>query len=473
MAGAASERWRALVEANHDGHGRRRDGHDAVRERPAVRRPARGLEPDPARGRPADPPRLSRGRLADPADQHVRRQPAAARPASASRTASPSSTRPPRSCSAPRSRRAGGGALVAGDIGPSGAIIAPIGTLDYDEAVDIFAEQAAAAGRRRRRPHLDRDDVRPDRDQGRHRGRPPRVARASPLITTMTFDTRGRTMMGVTPEQAVAALAAWGADAVGGNCGNGPDELLAGHRADARRATRRRSSSPSRTPGCPSWSTCAPSTAPIPTTMAAAGARDARGRRARSSAAAAAARPTTSGRSRRSSHPERRHPRPFSTSGYDTRGHDRHHPESCHALSDPHLRPAARGRRGHRRPPRGLGPPPPRPRPADLPRPARPARDHPGRHRQGRFARGPRARRAGSAPSSSCRSRAPSPCACPAPRTQAADRRHRAPGDGRRRSCPRRRRRRSTSTSRTRRSTRASGSSTATSTSAASRCSAA
>ena len=51
----------------------------------------------------------------------------------------------------------------------------------------------------------------------------------------MTFDTRGHTMMGVTPEQAVEALVAWGADAVGGNCGNGPDELLPGHRADARR----------------------------------------------------------------------------------------------------------------------------------------------------------------------------------------------------------------------------------------------
>ena len=32
-------------------------------------------------------------------------------------------------------------------------------------------------------------------------------------------------MMGVSPEQAVTALHAWGADAVGGNCGNGPDEV--------------------------------------------------------------------------------------------------------------------------------------------------------------------------------------------------------------------------------------------------------
>ena len=53
-----------------------------------------------------------------------------------------------------------------------------------------------------------------------------RVSVGIPLIATMTFDTRGHTMMGVSPEQAVAALTAWGADAVGGNCGNGPDELL-------------------------------------------------------------------------------------------------------------------------------------------------------------------------------------------------------------------------------------------------------
>jgi methionine synthase I (cobalamin-dependent) len=42
----------------------------------------------------------------------------------------------------------------------------------------------------------------------------------------MTFDTRGFTMMGVSPEKAVAALASWGADAIGGNCGNGPEEVV-------------------------------------------------------------------------------------------------------------------------------------------------------------------------------------------------------------------------------------------------------
>jgi methionine synthase I (cobalamin-dependent) len=53
-----------------------------------------------------------------------------------------------------------------------------------------------------------------------------RISAGIPIIATMTFDTRGHTMMGVSPEQAVTALAALGVDAIGGNCGNGPDELL-------------------------------------------------------------------------------------------------------------------------------------------------------------------------------------------------------------------------------------------------------
>jgi methionine synthase I (cobalamin-dependent) len=120
---------------------------------------------------------------------------------------------------------AGGHALVAGDIGPSGSIMMPIGTLDFAEAVDVFAEQAAAlvAGgvdviwietmSDLEEIHAAVTGVR-------------QVAPTIPLITTMTFDTRGHTMMGVKPETAVHALAEWGADAIGGNCGNGPDELI-------------------------------------------------------------------------------------------------------------------------------------------------------------------------------------------------------------------------------------------------------
>lgn len=120
---------------------------------------------------------------------------------------------------------AGGHALVAGDIGPTGEIIAPLGTLDYDDAVGVFAEQAAAlvAGK------VDLIWVETMSDLNEIRAAIEGVRRVAPgiaLIATMTFDTRGHTMMGVSPEDAVLALDAWGADAVGGNCGNGPDELV-------------------------------------------------------------------------------------------------------------------------------------------------------------------------------------------------------------------------------------------------------
>ncbi len=120
---------------------------------------------------------------------------------------------------------AGGHALVAGDIGPTGEIMAPLGTLSDEEATEVFAEQTAAliAGGVdviwiETMSHLSEIKA---AIQGVRQ-----VSAGIPIIATMTFDTRGHTMMGVSPEQAVASLAAWGADAIGGNCGNGPDELL-------------------------------------------------------------------------------------------------------------------------------------------------------------------------------------------------------------------------------------------------------
>lgn len=120
---------------------------------------------------------------------------------------------------------AGGTALVAGDIGPSGEIVEPLGTLAYAEAVEIFREQAASlvAG------GVDLIWIETMSDLSEIKAAIEGVRQAAPgiaLVATMTFDTRGHTMMGVTPEQAVEALASWGADAIGGNCGNGPDELI-------------------------------------------------------------------------------------------------------------------------------------------------------------------------------------------------------------------------------------------------------
>lgn len=117
-------------------------------------------------------------------------------------------------------------AIVAGDIGPSGQLMQAIGgTLTPEEAREVFAEQARAlalAG-------VDVLWIETMSDvsetvaaiRGAHDAAP-----NVPVIATMSFDTRGHTMMGVSPERAAEALLDAGAAAVGGNCGNGPEELV-------------------------------------------------------------------------------------------------------------------------------------------------------------------------------------------------------------------------------------------------------
>jgi 5-methyltetrahydrofolate--homocysteine methyltransferase len=119
----------------------------------------------------------------------------------------------------------GAGAVVAGDIGPSGGILAPLGDLERDDAVKGFAEQAAAL-------HAGGVDVfwietmsALEEVEAAVEGIR-QAAPGVPVVITLSFDTHGHTMMGVSPEQAAKELTALGAVAVGGNCGLGPAELL-------------------------------------------------------------------------------------------------------------------------------------------------------------------------------------------------------------------------------------------------------
>jgi len=117
-------------------------------------------------------------------------------------------------------------AIVAGDIGPTGQIMASIGgTLTPEIAREVFAEQArglAAVG-----VDVMWIETMSDLDEAVAAIRGAKdAAPDTPVIATMSFDTRGHTMMGVSPEKAAAALLEAGAAAVGGNCGNGPDELI-------------------------------------------------------------------------------------------------------------------------------------------------------------------------------------------------------------------------------------------------------
>src|SRR3954452_8381366 len=118
------------------------------------------------------------------------------------------------------------GALVAGDLGPTGELMAPLGTMDADAVREVFAEQLV--GLRDGGIDLvlietmsDLAEVRAAVDAARE------VVPELPVIATLSFDTNLRTMMGVRPADAVRTLAQAGVDAVGANCGRGPGEMEA------------------------------------------------------------------------------------------------------------------------------------------------------------------------------------------------------------------------------------------------------
>jgi 5-methyltetrahydrofolate--homocysteine methyltransferase len=110
--------------------------------------------------------------------------------------------------------------LVAGDVGPSGRLLPPLGDADPGELRDVFAEQAAAlvAGG----VDLIAMTTFFDIEEARAAVLAAREAAGSrPVFCSMAFrpSPRGyRTMMGVTPAQAAAALLEAGADVVGANC---------------------------------------------------------------------------------------------------------------------------------------------------------------------------------------------------------------------------------------------------------------
>jgi 5-methyltetrahydrofolate--homocysteine methyltransferase len=127
------------------------------------------------------------------------------------------------------------GLLVAGDLGPTGELLEPLGTMTAEQAEELFAEQLAGL----RDGGIDLVLVETMSDLGETQAAI-RAARSVvpdlPVAATMSFDTNLRTMMGVRPAEAAAALAAAGADAVGANCGRGPEEMevIAEQLAEAR-----------------------------------------------------------------------------------------------------------------------------------------------------------------------------------------------------------------------------------------------
>ena len=118
------------------------------------------------------------------------------------------------------------GALVAGDLGPTGELLEPMGTLTPDLAQDYFAEQVR--GLVEGGADLILVETMSDLAEVEAAVRASQeVAPQVPVVVTLSFDTHLRTMMGVSPAQAIETLAPLGVAAIGANCGRGPDEMEA------------------------------------------------------------------------------------------------------------------------------------------------------------------------------------------------------------------------------------------------------
>ncbi len=115
--------------------------------------------------------------------------------------------------------------VVAGSIGPSGELMEPFGALTLESGAEMFAEQAeglAAGG-------VDVFWIETMSDVNEVLAAIEGCKRAAPelpIVTTMSFERLGRTMMGVKPEQALQAFKEQGVLALGANCGNGLDEVI-------------------------------------------------------------------------------------------------------------------------------------------------------------------------------------------------------------------------------------------------------
>lgn len=113
--------------------------------------------------------------------------------------------------------------IVAGSMGPTGELFQPVGPLSHEDGVTAFAEQArglVAGGA---------DILWIETMSSREEAAAAVEGAAStgkPVVSTMTFDTAGKTMMGLSPEDAYRQLSTLPVRpaAIGANCGLGATE---------------------------------------------------------------------------------------------------------------------------------------------------------------------------------------------------------------------------------------------------------
>ncbi|WP_297629753.1 homocysteine S-methyltransferase family protein [uncultured Clostridium sp.] len=112
---------------------------------------------------------------------------------------------------------------IALDIGPIGELLKPMGTLDFEEAIEIFKEQikvGVEAG-----VDLILIETMTDLYEMKAAVLAAKEESNLPVFATMTFEKDGRTFTGCTPESMCLTLEGLGVDVLGVNCSLGPKEL--------------------------------------------------------------------------------------------------------------------------------------------------------------------------------------------------------------------------------------------------------
>lgn len=114
-------------------------------------------------------------------------------------------------------------AYVALDLGPTGKLLKPTGELEFEQAYNLYKEQIIAG--------KDNTDIVLIETMGDLYEIKSAVLAAKencdlPIAVTMIFGDNGRLLTGADVETAVITLDALGVDAVGFNCGFGPEQML-------------------------------------------------------------------------------------------------------------------------------------------------------------------------------------------------------------------------------------------------------
>ena len=114
--------------------------------------------------------------------------------------------------------------IVAGSIGPTGEILAPLGDLQPEDAIAAFAEQALAL--QQGGADVIWIETMSSREEVEYAVAGARET-SLPIVFTMSFDTNGRTMMGVGAADMMELHKRLGVHACGTNCGIGAAEVVA------------------------------------------------------------------------------------------------------------------------------------------------------------------------------------------------------------------------------------------------------